>query len=489
MQVSESWRTRALCCGLAALLCALSGCASGRVNLWPVYFHEVRDVPGPDGVRRVSATDVLYPFFTRETYPEGNWHALRPFYNYESGPTPGRSRVQYLWPLGLHFVEGGEVTHRLFPFFDYNRTWSDRLKRYSIHAHLLQIIRWGNHAELGPYFAVFPFGGIMHGVVGRTWKFIMFPFYSHYERGTYVRRDFPWPFIGYGDSDDGSKSAYRFWPLYAYQRENSRTGLYERSDAIWPLVRWGVVDRGGKYYHRVLAVVPFFSRVTTFDREGKPVVRQTSVLGVGVRHKTPEGRGTKGWAALWSLIRRADSDDVDSVRFFPFYSRTTYYASTKKDPAHSWTRWIANPAGPPRKDRRITLWPLITWDQRADGQKHVWVVSHGWRDESKGYKRNYRGLLDFFQYHRDPSGERETRVLSRLYHHRRGPHGRYISVMGLFTYDSTAEVVGEDGSYFSALFGLLKRSWSDDGGRWRILYIPLGGSRRQSAEARHARIR
>jgi hypothetical protein len=46
--------------------------------------------------------------------------------------------------------------------------------------------------------------------------------------------------------------------------------------------------------------------------------------------------------------------------------------------------------------------------------------------------------------------------------------------MSLFTYDSTGEVVGQEGSYVSALFGLVKCSWTQQGRRWRVLYIPLG---------------
>jgi hypothetical protein len=55
--------------------------------------------------------------------------------------------------------------------------------------------------------------------------------------------------------------------------------------------------------------------------------------------------------------------------------------------------------------------------------------------------------------------------------------------MSLFTYDSTAEVVGESGSYVSALFGLIKVSWTPAGRRWRLFYIPLGGSGAKDADA------
>jgi hypothetical protein len=130
---------------------------------------------------------------------------------------------------------------------------------------------------------------------------------------------------------------------------------------------------------------------------------------------------------------------------------------------------------PARLERNITLWPFATWRRRLDGSRDFWIISHGWTDESGGAKRNYRAVFDLFQYHSKPGGETETRLLSRLYHHRRGARGRYLSVGPLFTYDSIGDVVGEEGKYFSALLGLVKRSWTADGSRWRIFYIPLGG--------------
>lgn len=519
----EAVSSRPLLAPLLLTVCLLSGCATGRTNVWPFYFQEAREVPGPDGPHTVKTVEVLGPLFSWESGPDGTWHAVRPFYNYQRWPGGERTRLQYLWPLGLHARNGQEVQHRLFPFFDYTRTWSKRLQRYSVHAHVMQLVRWGDHAEWGRYAAFIPIGGVTHGLVGRTWSFVMFPFYSRYERGHYVRHDFPWPVLGYGRSDDGTKQTYRFWPFYVFQQEDSTLGKYVRHDLMWPLIRWGRLDRGGRYYHTVLAVTPLLSRIDTYDRDGRLVARQSSVLGFGKRGKSEATGGASGWSALWSLVRSVHGRDTDEFRAFPFYWRNTFYRSAEKDPEESWTRirapwpivWLdsdrmtepgvqkrgvtvapfywdhtrteTSESGQSATERKTTFWPLFTWERRSDGDAHVWVVSHGWRDESQGYKRNYRALLEVFQYHHRSDGERETRVLSRLYHHRRGKHGRYLSIMGLFTYDNTAEVIGEDGTYWSALFGLVKRSSTDSGARWRVLFIPFGGKHNTSAEVSHGR--
>lgn len=505
-------------CLLLMLVAACPGCASGRVNLWPFYFHEVREVQTDSGPQVLKTTEVLYPFFTREADPGGNWHALRPLYNYEREAEGGRYRVQYLWPLGLHFKDGdNETQHRFFPLFHYIKSWSAGTKRHAVHAHLLQLLRWGRDDQWGPYVALFPLAGITHGVIGDTWSFVLFPLYSHYRHGDYVRDDLPWPFLGRGRTPDGKRKTYRFWPLYVYERKERPAELRVTHRVLWMLVRGGLVDRRGDYYHTVLAVAPLFSTIRTWDRKGNLVAYELSILGVGFRRDLREEPQRTGWTALWRLVRKSEEPGSDQFRFFPFYSRTTVYAAAEKKPEQNWTRhrilwpllWIdsdrRNPKvhkkgvllapfywhytdvysgedGDPRKGRRITLWPLFTWERGPDGDQHWWVVSHGWKDTTKGFKRNYRAFLDFFQYHRYGKGETEARVLGRLYHHRRGRGGRYLSLGGFFTYDSTGEVVGEEGKYVSLLFGLVKCSWTEQKRRWRILYIGLGGGGKQDAE-------
>ncbi|MFO7955772.1 MAG: hypothetical protein R6X33_01585 [Candidatus Brocadiia bacterium] len=500
---------------LLVLLCG--GCAAGRVNLWPVYFHETRELSGPDGTRTVTSTDVLYPVFHRESDGSSTWHAVRPLYNAETQPD-GELTVKYLWPLGLIHKRGETERHyRLFPLFAWLKTHVASADGNSVHAHLLQLIRWGSDARYGPYFAVFPLGGVTHNVIGPTWNFLLFPLYSYYRRGEYVRHDFPWPVLGFGRSSDNSRRMTRFWPFYVHRIEDSARGLYERHDRLWPLFRWGRLDPGGRYHHKVFVAVPFYSSILTYDREGELVAYVRSYLGVRFARDFREQKQRTGWGALWSLIYHKRTDSRDDLCIFPFYWRTTH-SRGGPDSERRWTRYrvpwpivwidsdrlrddvhksglivapfywhftdVTDPGGPDeRTARRITLWPLSTWEQEADGARHLWVVSRGWRDPGGGYKRNYRDILDFFQYHHRTDGTRETRLLSRLYHHRRGPGGRYLSLMSLFTYDGTGEVVGESGSYVSALFGLIKVSWTPAGRRWRLFYIPLSGSGAKDGDA------
>ncbi len=496
---------------LLAGVLLLNGCAAGSVNLWPFYFRETRLVQGPRGPQRVTQTDVLYPLLCAEKHPDGGWHAVRPLYNYRWSEADGTSQLQYLWPLGTHATEGDELLHhRFFPVFEYLKTRSPLTDRHTVHAHLLQIIRWGRDDRLGPYFAVFPLGGVTHGVLAETWSFLLFPLYSYYEHGSYKRRDVLWPVLSWGATPDGTRRVRRVWPFYVAKVREEPDHSAARHDVLWPIIRWGFVDKHGRYRHTVTVVTPFYSSIKTYDREGNLIGSMRGILGVFLGSAGEGGQQVDGWSALWSVVRSYRSPLKDEFRIFPLYWRTTLYRAKQEEPQWNRTRyWAPYPVvwvdfdrmdptrhkgtvvvagaywqstdtdfdgeGAPRKGRRRTLWPLVTVEKGAEGETHIYVASHGWKDTTNGFKRNYRAFIDLFQYHRRADGEAETRLLHRLYRHRRGPRGRYLSLAGLFTYDSTGEVVGEDGTYWSALFGLVKCSATGSGRRWRLLYVPLGG--------------
>ncbi len=493
---------------LLALLCA--GCAAGRVNLWPIYFHETREIAGPDGPETITTTEALYPLFHRECDGSSTWHAVRPFYVVDRNETEQKVTVRFLWPLGLNHRRGeAEQTFRLFPLFHWQSTYVSRADDHSVHAHFLQVIRWGRDATRGPYLAVFPLGGVTYNVLGPEWSFVLFPLYSRYRRGDYVRYDFPWPVLGFGRSADGTERMKRLWPFYVQRVYDGPRGYQERHFVLWPFFRSGRLDPGGRFHHSVFVAVPFHMRVDTFGRDDELLAYRRGILGMRVARDLREPPRQEGWKAFWGLLGRWRIEDEETVAFFPLYRGTTHYRGAP-DSERRWTRrrilwpilWLDADRLQPgvdkrglvvapfywhytyvthpetdrqRTERRITLWPLATLEKEPEGAGRFWVVSRGWRDPGLGYKRLYRDILDLFQHHREADGSRETRLLSRLYHHRRGPAGRYLSFMSLFTYDSTAEVVGEEGSYASALFGLFRVSWSPAGRRWRLFYIPFGG--------------
>ncbi len=496
---------------LLLLLClaSLAGCATGRVNAWPLFFHEVRRVQSPEGPKVVTSTDVVYPIFHRESEPGTSWYAVRPFYNYQRGPEPDRRQVQYLWPLGLYYSDSKRTEWRLWILAAYISVWSDLYQRWSTHVNVLQLLRWGNDAQFGPYLALIPLRR-RHAQLHR----------GHVE----LRHVPPVLLLPAGQLHaHGLPLADPRLRLHAGQvarrctassPSSSTSGTTTRrasTCATTPPGRWcagACWTCGARPTAPCWPWRPFFSTIRTYDRQGKLVAQHTSILGFSFQRDSREPERGGDWGALWWLVNRSSGDRRDDFRIFPFFWQTTYYRTDARDPARSWTRtrapwplvwvdhsrfnpdverksyWVApfywhytdiyhTKGRPDRMARRITLWPLATWEHDKDNGYHFYMLSHGWNDTTHGYTRNYRALFDLFQYHSDAGGDREVRLLSRLYHSRSTPAGSYLSVAGLFTYDSTGEVVGQEGSYWSALFGLVKHSWTERKGHWRIFFIPV----------------
>jgi hypothetical protein len=496
---------------LAALwvLCApFLGCAGPRVNLWPIYFQETSASPGVPG-QLTTRIEIGGPLFVIEKSPGRLYHSLRPIYNYERDDAQGFHRTQYVWPLGLESSRGGDhYVHRFFPFFFYSRMGQASSGREVVRGMILVLAFWGSQPPDGGYFALFPFWGVLKGVIADRFTFTMFPFSSRYEHGQYTRHDLVWPIISWGGTPDGRQQTLRIWPIYVHKRME---GAYDEHYVLWPIIRWGEeqwATRDGPMTRRRWAVNPFAGAQTTLDSRGDVVAWRRDYLGFKHKADLREGREASAWSAVLGLVRSEQSPDKEDFRIFPLYQRTTFYGRGGRETGREWTRrrflyvllWLDRDTREPERDKsgtvvaplywrtttlhtggpyagrtdsRTSLWPLMTWDREADGSRHFWLPSYAWKDSSEGYKRNIRPLVDLFQHHSSPGGETETRVLWRLYHRKVVPTGRYVSVPLLWTYDGIGDAGAGGRKSWSALLGLIGRQWWEGGSRWRLLHIPL----------------
>lgn len=489
---------------LAAVV--LPGCAGHHVNLWPIYSRESRPISTEQGPQVRTSVEALYPFFAMEREPGRHYHALRPLYNYESKDGGASARVQYLWPLGLHRTRRGKSwQHRVLPLFDHSVTRRPSGVR-TVHGLLFPIVFWGSSPPGGAYFAVFPLGGVTRDVLGDKFSFVLFPLFSYYRKGEYRRRDIVWPFFSFGGSSDGKHSLLRVWPLYIHR---SRKGRCDRYYVLWPFFAWGRENMAGKYPVSYWNFFPLYGRKVMRDAEGRTVASLDYGFLVSLRRDNRPGQRAREWSLLLGLAKFSRTPKAREFRIWPFYWRVLTYSSGKDGPQRKrcryrvlwpiiWVdaddreervskrdvivapfywqyrrRYAASDGSRGETSRKTTLWPLFTHQRERGGERHFWVLSHGWNDSTEGFKRNYRAFFDFIQYHSRPDGEKETRLFWKLYHHKRGSKGRYLSLFSLFTYDGRKEL-GEEKS-FSALFGLVKYSWREQGGRWRLFFIPLGG--------------
>ena len=492
----------------AVFLVSFSGCASQDINAWPVYYQDSEPVEGGTGDEAgVSTTrDVLWPLFTEKDEPGRHYHVVRPLYNYESKDEGVHSRLQYLWPLGVFYRREGDVwQHRFFPIFSYHSLESQETGGETVNGWVFPILFWGSRPEQGDgYFAVFPVGGVLKGILGDSFSFVLFPLFSQYKSGDYTRYDVLWPFFSWGSTPDGKRTTFRAWPFYVHKRDQ---GKFERHYVMWPFVRWGRHSMQSPYPHRVFQFFPFYALKTAKDDEGNVVAYHRQILFVGRIKETREGMKASGWSFFWSLLRFWDGPTSDETRIFPLFWKKTLYGGRSKDPSESWIRyrmpwpivWLdynsMNPGVDKRsfviapiywdyrrtyhedegdeKYRAITLWPLLTWRTDRDDAFHFWMLSHGWEDAPEGYKRNYRAFFDLFQYHSRPEGDTMWAVLWRLLRYESGSEGTDWNIMGLFDYGTDYRDGKLTQREISTLFGLLKYTWKPEDTEWRVFFIPI----------------
>jgi len=488
----------------AAVLClALSGCAGPRVNLWPLYFQETQ----VGGGRQTTLVEAGYPLFSLHKEPDRYWYAVRPLFNYESNPAEDYHRLQYFWPFGLQRRDGEQRWyHRFWPFLVHTQANRPDGQQHT-HGLFFPLLFWGDRPPEGAYFAAFPLGGVTHGLLGDTLSFFAFPLYSYYRQGEYSRYNIAWPFLSIGATPDGTRKLLRIWPFYVH---NWRKDMWDHHYLVWPFVRWGQQQwqAGGHSYVRTYTVVhPVFAVERCHDEDGNLVASRSKIFGGSRNWDHREGHEAKGWTFLWTLIRRQTSSRGAETAFIPFFWQTVHYPGGRQT-GQKWTRtrllwpigWVDSRVADEKEgfgfilapvywhyttrytagenagktDRSITLWPIVSWRSRHDGAWKLSFLSSGWQDASDGFKRNYRAFFELFQVNGAPDGQKETRVLWRLYHHKHGPRGSYLSFGPLTTYDGIGDAGAQDRRSFSCLFGLVKYYWSDEGTSWRVLYLPLG---------------
>ncbi len=485
---------------ISLLFLIFSGCATRGSGIWPAYYREsIVDETGKEARHR----EILYPFLEMQSSPSRRYVALRPLANVESKPDEGLWKMQFLWPLGLvSFRDDRSRLYRFWPFFQHSYTADVVSGEGATHGMIFPFVFWGHKPERGNYAALLPIGGRTYGLLGDEFSWVLFPFYSYYERSDYRRHDLLWPFFSSGGTPDGQKRTVRFWPVYVLKEDEDS---FIHNYLIWPFLRWGnerwETVAGEPMRRDYFAFHPFYARLEMRDGDGEVITRQRSLLFYNRFYDIRWDEGQTRWSAFFSLIRRQATDDTNEWRFFPFFWKRVNSppAPGEKDRSVVHHRlfwpliWHTRDASLPGKKRSYavfapflwhyrthhakedvtekstTFWPAVTFEHGPEGKFAFYLLSHGWRDSEGGYKRNYRPFFEIFRFRALPDGSRETRLLWRLYHHKRGPEGRELSVPVLFSYDTSVCEEGEpERRTLSFFFGLIEYEVSEDGRRVRF---------------------
>lgn len=380
----------------------------------------------------------LFPIYfqQRSPDPQYNYTAVFPFYGHLQNRI-FRSEIDFvMWPFYVKTIkrrQANPLTETLFPS-EPERTINPRRGELTTYNYFLPFVhlRYGD-GLFG--WQAWPFVGREHKEVTwmtNTWdeaemvpghdhRFVLWPFYLKQERGIgseNVEHDLlVFPFYRQLRSPLRDSTSY-LTPL-GLTLTDDRGKKYQEVDAPWPFIvfAWGE----GKTTRRIW---PLFSRAQTATAQSDFYL----------------------WPAY--TYKRIHSESLDRRRtriFFFLYSRVR-----EENTETAMTR------------TRTDFWPLFTHQRELDGRSRLQVLAllEPILPASKSIERNYSPLWSLWRSEQNPNTESSSQsLLWNLYRREvKGTTRKGSLLFGLFQYESTAE----------------KR-------HWRLFYLPLNQTEKDSA--------
>ena len=460
-----------------------------QCDLWPIFRYWRTD---QGAARHVEA---LWPLIEWHDSPASQELYVRPLYNRRRDKASNRIVSEWLYPLGSGLFRS-DLSRRVFyplALRDREEFTDGKVRTRTIFLPFLY-----HRSGRGPGdLLIFPFGGVLHNVLGRDKiVIVLWPLFI-YQQGKDARA---WgvlhPIFNYVKWDDGGRGL-KLWPLFGLNR---RPGRLFKLFVLWPvghyqwmkteyieLRQWGIFPFVGRVEGRI---------VRTEDRG----VSKWSVLWPFFSHMIDRRLGREQWWCPWPFLGRHTGERVSGWTAWPVYARERAPGQTKAQflwpfgwyrrqesaerestslrfvPLMFWEREEApaEEAGERLRSGAWQLWPLVKWRRTADGGAHLETPSvmplrwHG------GWERHFAPFFRVFEYHRGQDRRRSWRLLWRLVRVDIEPKERHVEVFPLFKIHTSADE--RAGLRWSFMKGLLGYERAGDRRTWRFLYlIRVGG--------------
>ena len=417
---------------------------------------------------------------------------FRPFFSYERWGAGdgglGRQRIQSFPPfVDLRWREN-EYRYHLLPLFFHRQTTTP--EGTDTDWIVFPFLFWGYDPVEGSYFAVFPLGGNIKGLLGQDEiTFAAFPLFWFARDGQKRSLHILWPFVNtvWGGNWRGG----RLWPFYGRYRAQTDQGQphYDRRFVLWPF-----------YIHRRdhLSIRPsetFFTFPFYGQRMSSRYQTRTYLWPLFQTHQDLERNRSFYMGFLFPYhIPKGEEDAPASARIVPGSENFLHVAvwpffSIKRE-----TR-PPTPLGGPRRRyyRHFFLWPLERYQWATDGSQEttqLWLLPLIWHfyyiDNNTLRTEKAWKVWPLFEYRRE-GADISVDFLSPLWFKREVYKRHYARWFGLFRYRWTPELSGWEVLYgaltyrrdrereenvFSILGGLFECGVREQSFVLRLLYIP-----------------
>ena len=467
-----------------------------KLDLWPL----LRIASSADGSRH--NLEALWPIIEWRVSPEERQFYFRPLYNRRDDRQSRVVESEWLYPIGFGTHRPDLSRRVLFPLAlrEKERISDGTERRRNIILPFLY-----QRSGKGPGdFLLFPFGGVIHDVLGREKAVIvLWPLFV-YQRGPEVSSwSFLHPIFSRIRWDDGGRG-FKAWPLFGLNR---RPGRMLKLFVLWPVVHYQRMTLAGGELRRVWAF-PFYGRIES------PGGWEWAVLWPFFSHRVDRNVGQEDWWYPWPFLgRRSGLDESEAGRetnadgwtFWPLFStdrrpgtRTAqflwplgWYRRSEREGEKAVSLRVVplmfrqREEGKAGRSGAWQLWPLLKYRYGADGWGEAEFPSVMPMRYHGGWERNFAPFFRVFGYHRSKGGTRSWRLLWRLVRVDSGPSDRFVEVAPVFKIQTRS--ADQRKLRWSFLKGLLGYERVGDSRRWRFLYLlRVGKEPRPEPEERTA---
>jgi len=296
------------------LLCSalLTGCAGlRRINAWPIYYRETGPEPGS------SHTEVLWPFVEIDRRPDYWQLGVRPLLNVrrELAPRDKRRRstaeswfgalpvradqrtasteVQALYPLFQTRREparGRQKTWLLPLYYDQRQSTPQGERRFRV---ILPLLRVSGEVPGKGKFAATPFCGTIYDKLGYDQiDLLLFPLYLRTQADSRISRHLLFPL--FSSTRAGDYWYIRAWPLAGCAR---RSGKFAHGFLLWPFFSYRVQQAADGAVARTFFFFPFYGY------SNGPRAESWTVLWPFFSHQKVPGRQYEAWNVPSPFLR------------------------------------------------------------------------------------------------------------------------------------------------------------------------------------------
>jgi hypothetical protein len=386
------------------------------------------------------------------------------------------------------------VTHVLWPLFTSRRrgderSWNTALIAWGRDSDILDskskwsllvlpVLALGRTAEGQRYGGLFPLWGRLQEVAGKDQiDFVLFPLYSYTRQNDLNTWNILFPIISWTRAPDEGR--FRVFPLYGQSHEPG----VRRKFVLWPIWTQAAYTKPGQEGYAWL-LFPVAGRTSMPDKQSY------MVLPPFFRY-TRDGN-KREWMAPWPFIqvKRGGPDELTYV--WPLYGKrerpyiTTRFvlwpfgrSETVREPKTILSRrWVvpfyydekrrdrASDAASPSLERRIRIWPLVTYQKAGDRMEfhtlELWPAA-----PVPAVERLYAPFWTLYTHERagcDVSDE----LLWGLFRRRRGEGYAYTSLFPLVSWGGSKD---NETKRWDILKGFIGYEREGNVRRMRLLYM------------------